>query len=166
MISSSVFYRRLEPHILGRSKLMALLVTLVLIFIMMAIPAQFCHWPSSMGVMAMMAACLVWLASYDRGYIFGYSGLSNVLIWLGARSYAIYLIHWPMLKLINEISFRLLQEGFVVDPQILLPIQVFGFALLTAVLAELNFRYVEQPLRRQGAAISRRMLAAAATQAV
>ena len=166
MVSCSDVYRRLEPQLLGRSRLVALMVTLLLILLMAAIPAQLYTWPPSMGVMAVMAACLVWLASYDRGYIFGYSGLSSLLIWLGSRSYAIYLIHWPMLKVVNEVSFRLVQGGLVADPRVLLPYQVLGFILLTAMLAELNFRYVEQPLRRRGAALSRRMLASPAVPAV
>jgi peptidoglycan/LPS O-acetylase OafA/YrhL len=166
MISHTDLYRRFEPGLLGRSKPLALLATLMLIFLMIAIPARFYTWPPSMGVMAMVAACLVWLASYDRGYIFGYSGLSSLLIWLGSRSYAIYLIHWPMLKVVNEISFRLAQVGFVVAPQVLLICQVLGFMVLTALLAELNFRCVEQPLRRRGVAISRRMLGSPAAQTV
>ena len=157
-ISCTDAYRRFEPNLLGRSKLLALLATLMLIFLMVAIPARFYTWPPSMGLMAMMAACLVWLASYDRGYIFGITGRSSILIWLGARSYAIYLIHWPMIKVVNEVSFRLVQEGFLVTPQVLLICQVLGFMVLTAILAELNFRYVEQPLRIRGVAISRRML--------
>ena len=71
-----------------------------------------------------------------------------------------------MLKVVNEISFRLAQVGFVVAPQVLLICQVLGFMVLTALLAELNFRCVEQPLRRRGVAISRRMLGSPAAQTV
>lgn len=112
-------YRRFEPFILGRSKSIALLISLILIFLMLAIHSQFYIWAPSMGFIAMVAACLVWLASYDRGYIFGYSGMSPIMIWLGSRSYAIYLIRWPMLKVVNEVSFRLLQGGVLLDPRLL-----------------------------------------------
>ncbi|MGZ8437590.1 MAG: acyltransferase family protein, partial [Candidatus Limnocylindrales bacterium] len=57
--------------------------------------------------------------------------------WIGTRSYAIYLWHWPI--------FALTRPGIDVglDPGPLLVVR-FG---LTAVAAELSFRFVEAPIR-------------------
>ena len=57
--------------------------------------------------------------------------------WIGTRSYAIYLWHWPI--------FALTRPGIDValDP---VPLLVMRFGL-TAIAAELSFRFVEAPIR-------------------
>ncbi len=59
------------------------------------------------------------------------------LRWIGTRSYGIYLWHWPV--------FTLTRPGIdmALDP---VPTLVLRFGL-TAVLAELSFRFVEAPIR-------------------
>jgi peptidoglycan/LPS O-acetylase OafA/YrhL len=74
------------------------------------------------------------------------------MIWLGTRSYAIYLIHLPAFKLTHEMTFRYLElSGQAYSPAVV-PYVIFIAGLMIALLAELNFRYVEEPLRRIGAA--------------
>jgi peptidoglycan/LPS O-acetylase OafA/YrhL/lysophospholipase L1-like esterase len=63
---------------------------------------------------------------------------SSWLVWVGVRSYAIYLIHWPVVVFTR--------------PGLDVPISGFGLfvvrGLLTLGLAEVAHRYVEKPLRR------------------
>ncbi len=60
------------------------------------------------------------------------------LVWIGLRSYAIYLWHWPIFQ--------------VTRPELDLPFSGFPVFVLRMVLtfgaAELSYRYVEQPLRK------------------
>ena len=60
------------------------------------------------------------------------------LVWIGLRSYAIYLWHWPIFM--------------VTRPELDVPFSGFPVFVLRMVLtfaaAELSFRYVEQPLRK------------------
>jgi peptidoglycan/LPS O-acetylase OafA/YrhL len=60
------------------------------------------------------------------------------LVWIGLRSYAIYLWHWPIFQ--------------VTRPELDLPFTGFPVFVLRMVLtlgaAELSYRYVEQPLRK------------------
>jgi peptidoglycan/LPS O-acetylase OafA/YrhL len=58
------------------------------------------------------------------------------LRWLGAVSYGIYLIHWPL-----HVAFA--NTGF---PRVLQPWIVLG---LTLLLAPLSFRFIEEPVRRR-----------------
>ena len=62
------------------------------------------------------------------------------LRWVGARSYGIYLIHWPVIVLLAA------APGQQPEP---LP-RTAAMVVLTLVLAGLSYRYVEQPIRRHG----------------
>jgi peptidoglycan/LPS O-acetylase OafA/YrhL len=85
--------------------------------------------------------------------------LNSPLAWLGSRSHAIYLIHWPMMNVVNEVTFRVMPQVDAVAVGFLTSLQILGFLALTAGLAELNYRLIEQPLRRRGIARARQWLA-------
>ncbi len=62
------------------------------------------------------------------------------LVWLGLRSYAIYLWHWPVIALTRP------NDDVPLDGPVLIALQV---ALMLA-LAVLSYRFVEVPFRRHG----------------
>ena len=59
------------------------------------------------------------------------------LVWLGLISYPLYLWHWPILAFLRHYSFR--------PPSDLIR---WGAILLAVVLADLTYRFVENPIRR------------------
>lgn len=77
---------------------------------------------------------------------------SPALVWLGDRSYSIYLIHSPLYMAINVLVF----SGEAVPPSLTVPLMLAGWVLLLA-LADLSFRYLESPARR---ALTQRLLRA------
>lgn len=101
------------------------------------------------GMIALISAALVWVASYDRDYLGFPKPLSNLLIWFGARSYAIYLIHIPAFYFTRELWFHTdaAAQGF--NENFFYPFVITAF-LLIVVLSELNYRLVEVPLRDYG----------------
>ena len=113
-----------------------------------------------MGLLAMIAAALVWLASYGKGYLSGYRGLTGLMQWLGACSYGIYLIHLPVFKFTHEAATRYLHASDQAYSVAILPFLLLFAGVLILVLAEFNFRYVEEPLRRIGAERAKHKLAA------
>src|SRR6478735_10279702 len=64
------------------------------------------------------------------------------LTWIGARSYGLYLWHWPILVL-------LLASANATGTEVPAWIGVAALAL-TLVVAELSYRFVETPIRRRG----------------
>lgn len=108
------------------------------------------------GVVALVAAILVWVASYDRDYLLRDGPAKRFLIWVGARSYALYLIHIPAYYMAREIWFRIEPHGTIFGPQHMLRIGLTALAILL-VLVELNYRLVEVPLRIRGARIADRL---------
>jgi peptidoglycan/LPS O-acetylase OafA/YrhL len=110
----------------------------------------------TVGLVALVSVVLVFLASYDQDYLMPAGPVKRVMLWVGSRSYALYLIHIPAFFLAREIWFRIEPPGTVFDQHFALRLLLTGFGLLL-VLTELNYRLVEVPLRRHGARIAQRM---------
>ncbi len=155
MFSRSLAYRHFEPFFL-RNKFASLLAVATLLYLLVAIPAQMIAMPVAVGMIAIVSALLIFLASFNRGYIVGIPVVTPLLVWVGARSYGIYLIHVFSYRFIYEAFTRYAQRmGVTLDASFTLAMVVASLALIL-VLAELNYRFIEVPLREKGASITRR----------
>jgi len=65
---------------------------------------------------------------------------SRILRWIGTRSYSIYLWHWPV--------FMLSRPGIDIHLPAL-PVRI-GQLVVTFILAELSYRWIESPVRHRG----------------
>ncbi|MFL6112972.1 MAG: acyltransferase family protein, partial [Catenulispora sp.] len=92
------------------------------------------------GFVAVAVATAVVIASVASGGRCLAFLRARPLVWLGTRSYAVYLWHWPV--------FDLVRPGFEVHTSPAVTRGVECCAIL--VLAELSFRLVEDPIRRGG----------------
>jgi peptidoglycan/LPS O-acetylase OafA/YrhL len=95
------------------------------------------------GVLALIGVCMVVLvlAALVDG------PLSRVLacrplVYLGQRSYSVYLWHYPVILMTNWVNDRYTLHWN-------LPVACVFAGCTTLVLAELSFRFVERPLRRR-----------------
>ncbi|HET9094466.1 MAG TPA: acyltransferase family protein [Solirubrobacteraceae bacterium] len=87
-------------------------------------------------LMALLGAVLVASASHEPGWLG--TGLGWMpLRWLGARSYGIYLWHWPIMELTRP----------GVDVPLHGPPLILAQAILTTGAAALSYRYIEMPFR-------------------
>jgi peptidoglycan/LPS O-acetylase OafA/YrhL len=155
--SQSRSYAFLEPSILGRNRLLAAPVLLALFLCLAIIGAESLTSVShSTSIITLVSTTLVFLASYDQDYIMRKGRAKNVLMWVGSRSYAIYVIHIPAFYLSREIWFHI---GNPTSPKFnpaYLDQLVITAAILIGLLSELNYRFIELPLRLKGRKISRR----------
>jgi peptidoglycan/LPS O-acetylase OafA/YrhL len=100
------------------------------------------HFRFRIAAIALLAGVLVWMASYDSGYI-PFSGW--IAQWLGDRSYAMYLAHVPVFYAVREAWARVAPG---VDPPAILLTVIAAAVLLLA--ADATYRFVETPLREYG----------------
>lgn len=107
------------------------------------------------SLVAICSIVLVWMASYDAELFVPVGPWRQVIIWIGTRSYAIYLIHVPAFFATREFAARLYPQ-LPVDDRFFYPFVLCSTALIV-VLSELNFRLLETPLRRRGALMARRI---------
>lgn len=147
-------YELFEPTPLARHRSMRIVVVGIALMFMAMLgshTASIVQFP--FGLIAVLSAFLVWLASYDQDYVWSGSLLKRGLLWIGTRSYALYLIHQPVYLSLHEIWFR--THPAAVHPQ---GLEVLVYVLVACIvlfgLADLNYRVIEVPLRRRGAAIA------------
>jgi len=101
---------------------------------------------------ALLSTGLVYLACQDRGLLIADGWPRRLLCAIGARSFGLYLIHIPAFCAAREIFFR---NGAPRDETI---VALTGIALLLFA-SELNWRFVEQPLRDRGRHVAARFAA-------
>jgi peptidoglycan/LPS O-acetylase OafA/YrhL len=116
---------------------------------LMVAAARYAIVPFHTGLVAVLAAGLVWIASFDRGFLCRTGWWRRLMGWIGERSYSLYLIHLPSFWIVRAILSGALPpalaKGWTRD------VFVIGTALpLLILLVEINLRLVERPLRRYG----------------
>ncbi|GGF01980.1 acyltransferase [Aliidongia dinghuensis] len=144
-------YRLFEPRGLARNRLArgaVLTLPLVLLAAVEAAGSAVVWFP--IGLIALLSAALVLVASFDGDYLMRDGRVKRALLWVGGRSYALYLLHVPVMFAVRELWLRLAIEPAHGRGWLLV---LLALALM-AVLAELNFRLVEAPLRARGARIA------------
>jgi hypothetical protein len=103
------------------------------------------------GRIAVICGGLVLLASFDRDFVLPAGAVKSVMTWIGVRSYGLYLIHIPVFYFTREMWFRIEPPGTVFDSAG--RFIVTALVLLVAI-AELNYRWIESPLRARGVDIA------------
>jgi peptidoglycan/LPS O-acetylase OafA/YrhL len=161
--SAQPSYRRLQPALLARRGL-GVGVLLVLLLCLCALGSEpLTMFSMRIGAIALLSAALVWLASYDRNFLWPDGAFKRLMIWFGTRSYAIYLIHIPAFFFTREIYYRLYPQQGDFGDSFFYPF-VLTAAVLIVVLSELNYRLIECPLRERGKQIAQRLFAKPAPQ--
>jgi peptidoglycan/LPS O-acetylase OafA/YrhL len=150
-----------------RNPLLRLAVTGVLVASLALIPKSLLVGVTC-GAVALVCGALVYIASFDQGFLMPANPLRRVLIWIGTRSFSIYLIHIPAYYFVMECFYRLSAHPEMYaaplpgKPHRLLPIPCV--LLLLAALAELNYRFVEVPFREKGRQRTHRSIGTPATE--
>ncbi len=142
---------RFEPHWLNGRRWLQCICGFGLVFAIAAISAtEKLDIGHRVSIVAVLAVTLVWIAAYNHDYLSGSDGYTKrLMLWIGHRSYAIYLIHVPAFFVVRELWWRstgMQALGGIMQTMIFSA----SAALLIAFLAEANFRIVEKPLRRLG----------------
>ncbi|MFL8990179.1 acyltransferase [Pseudomonas sp. QLc11A] len=156
MWSTQPSYLRWEPTFLRRpwAGVAALIAVSLLLGFMATDRFTFTHY--RIGVIAVLCAVLVWIASYNRDYLLPRGVFKHLMTWIGSRSYGIYLIHIPAYLLVREFIFRLQAAGLPspAGHPILMLLMAGGLIVL---LSELNYRFIEMPMRNRGASLVKRL---------
>jgi peptidoglycan/LPS O-acetylase OafA/YrhL len=103
LYQSGNLHKQMKDRLLSK---LGLILPLGMFFIVVAMPVIM-HGSLVIAVYPMTALCsafLVTVASFDENYFALPKPLRWIGVWLGARSYAIYLAHVPVFLLMNKIS--------------------------------------------------------------
>ncbi len=155
--ASSPAYQAFAPGFLrGRwwAGLLLLLFIVTLISTLAPFGQRITAYP--LDFIALLSALLVFVASYNEDFLVGYRPLRLVLTWTGTRSYALYLVHVPVFCATREFWYRVLGTGATFNQRDMLRFTLTALSLLIACV-EINYRYLELPLRRRGVQIASRL---------
>jgi peptidoglycan/LPS O-acetylase OafA/YrhL len=145
--AATPYWPIVAPEILRRHGWLRAAVTLLLLLLFLRAGSNVAHTPYRYSVMAVIAVVIVWIASYGKGFLYTPSFAKPALLWLGSRSFALYLIHVPIWLALAAISRAWpLQGGSHLLNQMLTPVAL----CLMLILADLTNRLVERPLRDYG----------------
>ncbi len=150
-------YAIIEPRFLAHRSWLKLGLLLIGGACIALIPSDLNIVPFSTGSLAIVCALMVYVASYGQDYLLPGNRIARgVLLWLGSRSYAIYLTHMLAFCLTRELWFRLAPAGKVFGPSDTVYFLLTS-SLLILIWSELNYRFLELPLRTSGRIIASRI---------
>jgi len=105
------------------------------------------------NLITLLAFLLVWCAHFDKSYVLGDGAVKRGLIWLGARSYAIYVIHDVVFLTVADIWIAIAMERAPLDAKLLWLSPPVALLVILG-LAEGSYRFIERPLRAKGRRIA------------
>jgi peptidoglycan/LPS O-acetylase OafA/YrhL len=115
--------------------------------VVLAVLARFLHivtddgaspWLFHGGFLLIDMASLLVIAAvtHERARAGAFLG-HPVLLWIGTRSYSLYLYHWPIFQIMRGVAGRDLSIA-----------QFVAALAITCVVTELSYRFIETPIRR------------------
>ncbi len=148
-------WRLAAPRALASSRMARIAaVGLPLLFMTMLGSDQTVIVPFRVGMIALLSAFLVWMASYDAGLVWRDGWSRRILLWIAERSFAVYLIHIPVFLSFHEAWFRLHPQR---DPHgWVAALYVAAAFLVVFGLADANDRLFATRLRHHGARLAAR----------
>ncbi|MGA7777383.1 MAG: acyltransferase [Paraburkholderia sp.] len=158
MFQSTALWRKIDPVFMRQKKyaIPVLSVCLLLLFTLARGQTTIDVMPNATGMIAVVSVVLVCIASYNQNYIARGGLVRKALLWLGSRSYALYLIHWPMMDFTHAL-WRFIEPFATQFGSNYSLRYALVWGILTVVFSELNYRFVERPLRQRGKQIAQRI---------
>ncbi|KJZ38044.1 hypothetical protein VC33_10970 [Pseudomonas fluorescens] len=104
--------------------------------------------PYYMGLVAASAGLVIFMCSANRNFTGDSGRIKNTLVYIGSRSYSIYLIHFPMFAITRELCLNFGVSELTTEPAKVIATAIAMTA--TLLLSEVSFKFVETPLRNFG----------------
>lgn len=162
LASQTVMYLKIKAWFckhLTATKIVAASVIISLPLISANVLGVFEMKPYGVGLVAFISAIIVLFASFEYGVIAKEKLYYKVMLYIGSRSYAIYITHLIVFAIVEDLNSTY-DPGFSsAGAQILFD----GCLCLVAmticwIVSEWNFRFIERPWRLRGREISARIL--------
>ncbi|WP_223563915.1 acyltransferase family protein [Pantoea agglomerans] len=142
VLSTKETYQRFNPKFMSH-KVLALAVLLALTFLLCIFTDPNPIVSFQVGVVALLSGVMVFIASYNRSYFLFSEKFEKVCLYVGSRSYSIYLTHFIALSITKYV--------FILDDSVIIKDLSFlkfpFFIILTIAMSEFSFRFVENKFR-------------------
>ncbi|HHV66995.1 MAG TPA: acyltransferase [Ochrobactrum intermedium] len=155
ILSRTEIYRIINPTIF-RARYVSIPAVALLVMFVSAVPSnegKVFVLPFSVGFTAGICALLVFIASFNEDYILPSGMLKRMFVWIGERSYAIYLVNLPAAAINRIIWEAAMGSDYKFTNANLWPVTMTAISIML-ILADLNYRIVETPLRNCGRSVA------------
>lgn len=137
-------YNHLRKKLVGMNKIIKSLVCWAVIVMIPLSPGIF---PEKiyLGVVALLSGLIVFISSLDGDSLLKNGFIKRVLVYIGDRSFGIYLIHMPVYLMIRHLfasSHTIAYQSTLIQ----LPLSI----ILTLLLSEINYILIERPMINKG----------------
>lgn len=160
IFSRTQVWRDMEPESLARHRRGAGLLFAFLLILLATVLGEGLHIVSGSlkyDLVSFIAGALVLVASYDRDYLMRDGVFKRVMMWIGSRSYAMYLVHIPAFYLVREVFF--VSNASFSDPLQMVAAHIALATVFIVIMSELSFQFVESYWQRLGSAVVARLSA-------
>lgn len=128
-----------------KTRFSSILIIAILIFILGTITSIGFPNKVVIPIGCIISTLLVGIASLEINIISFGKIFNAILDYLGSRSYSLYITHFPMFTLTQEIFYRLsLFYHWKIDETFFMPYTIVAISL-TMCISELSYRFVEKP---------------------
>ena len=103
----------------------------------------------STGWAAILGGIMVSLASFDFGLLFPGRVASSIFLWIGSRSYSLYLYHNLVLVMIKGMNLHFWHVRLYLNNPVYYGLLLVATGMLAGV-SEANYQFIEVPLRKFG----------------
>jgi peptidoglycan/LPS O-acetylase OafA/YrhL len=141
-------FKKVSDYLSDHTRLITAIV-FFLIFMLSATPRSGFYFAAA-GI-SLISAALVFIASLNKDVILSNKLLRNPFLWVGSRSFSLYLLHFPIYYAANEIAYLISGQS---EEYLAHTTNHPALGLITLVTifiaAEANFRLIERPFRKLG----------------
>lgn len=142
VLSTKDFYFGLQPKFMSRKSLsISVLILLTFLLCIFTDPNPIVSF--QVGVVALLSGIMVFIASFNQGYFIFGRFFEKLCLYVGSRSYSIYLTHFIALS-ITKYCFILVDSKISMHASYL---KFPFFIFLTLLMTEFSYRFIENSFR-------------------
>jgi peptidoglycan/LPS O-acetylase OafA/YrhL len=146
LMTKQTWFNQINPQIVTANKFLRPLTMTILVGIVALAPQLALSYNVAIPIIGLSSCLLVMLAIWcDKSFV-GFQPIQKLLNWIGLRSYGIYLLHIPMVRLIQHIES--MYEPM--SGKLSYPVHLAITLVSIAGIVEFSYRAIEKPLMKRG----------------
>lgn len=127
------------------SKYIRMIITFIMVMVLSSVTALGFSNNIVIPLGCIISSLLVAIAALEKNIIIAPYFLQSCLDYLGSRSFSLYIVHFPMFTLTQEIMFRFgRMYDFELDANLSIYYTLIAFLLIT-IFTEISYRFIERP---------------------
>jgi peptidoglycan/LPS O-acetylase OafA/YrhL len=152
--SQQTWFSILRINPIDRNPIVLLSVVAVLTLIIAFAPELSLNFNIAIPIIGITSTILLYFAVVSESIFVSWQPLASILKWVGIRSYGIYLLHIPTVRLVQHFESLFLPTNYTFN----VGIHLLIIAAVIGILVEITYQFIELPAMRLGIRWSKEIL--------